>query len=85
MFDFLRRLFKPVVFEISIKDDKAELTSGKATRAFVKECAEICQLENLHNIRISGVKSDYGIRLEFSANIPESCRQKLRNIWEIYK
>lgn len=85
MFDFLKRLFKPAVFEIRIKNGKADLTRGKATKAFVNECAEICQQENLDAIAVYGVKSEYGIRLEFSSNTPDSSRQKFRNIWEIHK
>ena len=85
MFEFFKRLFKPVLFEVRIKDGKAELIRGKITQAFVKECGEICRQEDLEAIVVYGVNSDYGVRLEFSANTPVSTRQKFRNIWEIHK
>lgn len=85
MFDFLKRIFKPVVFEIRIKKGRADIIKGKVTRAFVNECSEICKLEKVENISILGLDSENGIRLEFSANTTKECRQKFRNIWGIYK
>ena len=85
MFDFLRHFFYPAVFEIRFKGGISNLSRGKATRAFIQECMEVCNREKLDSIRIYGVNSEYGVRLEFSSNTPESCRQRFRNIWEIHK
>lgn len=85
MFDFLKRFFFPTVFEVCLNNGNADISRGKATKAFIQDCLEICKQQKLDRIIIYGVSSEYGVRLEFSSNTPESCRQMFRNIWEIYK
>jgi len=85
MFDFLKRLFNPPVFTVMLKAGEGHLARGKVTKAFIQECLDVCKRENLDSITIFGVNGEYGIRLEFSKNTPESCRQMFRNIWEIHR
>ena len=85
IFDFFKSFFYPAVFEIRFRSGDITLARGKATKAFIQECLEVCKRENLDKITIFGVNSEYGIRLEFSSNTPDSCRQMFRNIWEIHR
>ena len=85
MFDFLRRLLFPSVFEIKLKDGVGKLINGKVKKAFIDDCVNICKRENLDSITIYGKSSEYGIRLEFPPSTPESSKQFFRNTWEIYR
>lgn len=88
MFDFLKRFFCPSVFSIRLKlgtHGVSVFTKGKATRAFIKECVEVFEREDLSSLSIYGVNCEYGVRLEFSPNTPASCQQKFRNLWELHK
>ena len=85
MFDFIRRLLFPSVFEIKLKNGVGILINGKVKKAFIDDCVKVCKREKLDSITIYGKSSEYGIRLDFSSSTPESSRQFFRNAWEIYR
>lgn len=85
MLGFLKRLFNPPVFEVKLKAGAGHRARGKVSGAFIQECIDICEREGLDSISVFGVRSEHGIRLEFSTNVPKSTAQKFRNVWELYR
>lgn len=85
MFNFIRRLFFPSIFEIKLQNGVGKLINGNVKKAFIDDCLIICKREKLDSITIYGKSSEYGIRLEFSSSTPESSKQFFRNAWSIYR
>lgn len=85
---FLHKLFRfvfPPVFTITIKNDIATLSQGKANNKLVTEFSLIAQKQNILLGAIYGVKSSKGITLDFSPSISDSDRQRFRNVWNLYR
>jgi hypothetical protein len=86
--DYLRIIFRyanPPVFIITIKNSIAILSKGKAPDKLVSEFSSIAQNQNILKGTIYGVKDNNIIVLEFSSSIPDSDRQRFRNILNCYK
>ena len=81
----LKRIFNPPRFIIRIHDGNMVMEKGKVVKKFLDECTELSKSNGENSGKIFGVESEYGLRLEFSNNIPENIQQRFRNIWGIYK
>jgi len=70
------------VFVIEIGPDGARLRRGRPPPGFVVACTEVARMHGLKRGRIKGLRTGSGIRLRFSADIPERLHQRFRNVWE---
>ena len=84
-FNFLARIFNPPAFVITIKNREAFGNKGNVSSQFISECTEIAKSEKILEGKIYGMAKNYGIRLVFSKNIPESSHQRFRNVWNLHK
>jgi len=88
MWHYLRALFqislRQPAFAVRIERQQAAVFSGQVPQAFVKACQEVVEREQIAQGLIMGLNRPQGIRLEFSKAIPESARQPLRNLWQMY-
>lgn len=82
---FLSNIITPPQFIITIKNGKSQASLRKVTKTFLNECDKICEDNKISQGEIYGMNCEYGIRLEFSANIPKTYHQNFRNIWNIVK
>jgi len=64
-------------------DGVARPARGQVTRAFVQEVGEVCRRHGIRRGEVRGVAADRRIVLAFSGDMPETCRQQLRNIWNL--
>ena len=67
-----------------IHEGVAEVTRGKVTDRFARECARELKEEGVLKGEIRGVKKEGYVGLEFSKSIPEEMHQRLRNIWSTH-
>jgi hypothetical protein len=81
----IKLLLNPPEFIIKIKGGKAEMITGKLPKPFIDELLELCKKNLIGYTKISGINSENGVRLEFSESIPENLRQRIRNLYGIYK
>ena len=81
----LSRLFNPPKFVIKLRKERVEVVRGKVSRPFLDECTHLCRDNNICSGQVFGVNCEYGIRLEFSDDIPENMQQRFRNIWNSQK
>jgi hypothetical protein len=70
-------------FVIRITDGVARAAHGQVTRAFVQEVGEVCRRHGIRRAEVCGMAEGRRIVLAFSADMPEVCRQQLRNIWNL--
>ena len=85
LFKSLKMLFNPPEFIIKVKGGKAEIITGKLPKKFLDEVLELCQKNLIGYTKIYGINSKEGVRLQFSESIPENIRQRIRNLYGIYK
>lgn len=71
------------VFVIRIRGREVFVSRGKVTQVFLEEVKDIFQECNVTTGAISGVQSGRNIRLIFSWHIPQRCRQRVRNVWNL--
>jgi hypothetical protein len=69
------------LFEIELLDGTLQVKVGKVTPAFLQTIEEITEKNQLSEATIGGYASGTRIRLKFSSNVPDECRQQLRNWW----
>lgn len=81
----IARLFNPPKFIVQIDNRKAEVVKGKLSKAFLEDCSIICDDNEIDAGKIYGIEKEYGVSLDFSHTIPDSCHQKFRNVWGIHK
>lgn len=79
--EYLWRLINDPFFVIQIKNGEVKLRKGKLTTAFLSNCYDLCRDLDLRKGYICGLSTPDGIRLSFSSHIPETMRQRFRNIW----
>ena len=70
-------------FVVQIRGGVPRLTRGQITRAFVQEIGEACRRHAVLHGEVRGVVDGRRIGLTFSGDLPEPCRQQLRNIWNV--
>ncbi len=70
-------------FVVQIRDGVPRVTRGQINRAFVQEVGEVCRRHAVRHGEVRGVADGRRIALTFSGDLPEPCRQQLRNIWSL--
>ena len=70
-------------FVVQIRNGVPRVTRGQITRAFVQEVGEVCQRHAVGHGEVRGVADGRRITLSFSGDLPEPCRQQLRNLWNL--
>ena len=85
MFEFFKRLFSPAIFIIDYADGKCVISRGKVLRAFLRDCEDIFKENSVKKASIYDIVSGRDIRLDFSNNLSEAVKQRLRNIWSCCK
>jgi hypothetical protein len=71
------------VFVVLIRNGTARVSRGKVPRAFLAEVSDECRRSGLSNGVVKGVRRGPRLSLAFSRSIPEECRQRLRNVWQL--
>lgn len=71
------------VFVVRIRGGVPRSARGVVTAGFLRDVAEVCARHGVRRGTLRGVAIGRRIRLEFSADIPEACRQQLRNVWGV--
>ena len=71
------------VFTLVIEGARLKSVRGTVPSAFVQEVEGLCEGAELDRGKIHGVARGRHIQLSFSQNIPDDCRQKLRNLWQL--
>jgi hypothetical protein len=67
-------------FVIRIENGRARLVSGKAPPGLVQDVGEVCRDAGVNSGSVWGRRSGKRVGLGFSGDIPEGCRQRLRNL-----
>jgi hypothetical protein len=70
-------------FVVRIREGVPRVTRGQVTRSFVQEIREVCRQHDVRHGEVRGVAVGRRITLAFSGDLPEPCRQQLRNIWNL--
>jgi hypothetical protein len=70
-------------FVVRIEEGNPRIERGTVTPAFLHEIDDTCRRNQVTGGLVRGVSRDGRIVLEFSAGIPSSCQQQLRNLWSI--
>jgi Protein of unknown function (DUF3634) len=78
---FWRFAKPPATFVVRIQAGKPKATYGRVTDAFLAEIAELCREQRIAAGEIRGVSRGPRLGLWFSREIPNGCRQRLRNWW----
>ena len=71
------------VFTLWIEDGAVRKARGTVPRGFVQEAAELCQSSGVARGTIFGLRRGRSIVLAFSGPIDGTCRQRLRNLWQM--
>ncbi|BDS05748.1 hypothetical protein NT6N_07880 [Oceaniferula spumae] len=80
----LASLFSSTEWEVVINGGQADVIKGKVPGQFTHDCCRILAQENIDTAHISGVNRGGYTGLQFSANIPETLHQSLRNAWSLH-
>jgi hypothetical protein len=70
-------------FVIRVTDGVARAARGQVARSFVQEVGEVCRRHGVRRAEVCGRAEGRRIVLAFSGDMPETCRQQLRNIWNL--
>jgi hypothetical protein len=72
------------IFVVRIRDRIPRLASGKIAPGFLQEIGEVCGRHGVSRGEVRGVAAEgRRITLAFSGDVPEACRQQLRNLWNL--
>lgn len=72
------------VFVIAIKDGSPRMSSGKVSASFLMELAEVLTRYDVREGKITGIRRNSGVSLQFSKSIPVGCWQSIRNVWSYH-
>jgi hypothetical protein len=71
-------------FVVRITNGVPRVTQGKVTPGFLQEIGEVCGRHEVIRGELRGVPAaGRRIALWFSRDVPEPCRQQLRNLWNL--
>src|SRR5262249_44263630 len=70
-------------FVVRIRDGVPRVSRGQVSRPFIQESGEVCRRHDVRHGEVRGVADGRRIALSFSGDLPEPCRQQLRNIWNL--
>ncbi len=69
------------VFAVELRDGAARVRRGKPPTAFLRGCEEVARQFRLKRGRITAVRTDAGVQLRFSRDLPKKTHQAFRNVW----
>jgi len=69
------------LFVIAIEQGRVRRVKGQASGRFLSELLEVCRRHGLARGRVLGFVRGGRVALEFSRNVPQACRQQIRNVW----
>lgn len=72
------------VFVVRVRDRTPVVVKGKVSQAFVIELKDLLKRHGVRRGSIYGVRRGRAVLLSFSAGIPKSARQALRNVWALH-
>jgi hypothetical protein len=70
-------------FVVQIRQGVPRVARGRVSRGFVDEIGEVCRRHDVRQGEVRGMADGGRIALIFSGDLSESCRQQLRNIWNL--
>ncbi len=68
-------------FELWIHEHRVECIRGEVPGSFLHAGAEVARIAGLRRGRIRGYLDGNSVRLRFSSAVPETVRQRFRNVW----
>jgi hypothetical protein len=81
---FWRAAQPPRLFTVRVVDGTPKATEGTVTPAFLERVREVASANEILRGTVSGYAYGSFIRLKFSAEFSEECRQQLRNWWAAF-
>jgi hypothetical protein len=72
------------VFWVRVRDGVPAVGRGKVARPFLQDIADVCSEHQVASGWVGGVRRGRRVSLAFSKDIPEACRQRLRNLWNVH-
>jgi hypothetical protein len=72
------------VFVVRIDHGQPCVTRGKVTPTFLREVGQACGDAEVRRGWVGGVRRGKQVALAFSRSIPQACRQRLRNQWQLH-
>lgn len=70
-----------LVFSVQLRDGTARVRRGKPPTRFVRGCEDVARQYGLTRGRIDAVRTDAGVQLRFSRDLPAKTHQAFRNVW----
>ncbi|WP_018140491.1 MULTISPECIES: DUF3634 family protein [unclassified Thioalkalivibrio] len=70
-----------LVFSVELRDGAARVRRGKPPSRFVSGCEDVARRYGLKRGQINAVRTDGGVQLRFSRDLPEMTHQAFRNVW----
>jgi hypothetical protein len=71
------------VFSLRIENGCVRTTRGNPPKYFFHKVEDVCHASGIADGMVHGMRWGRKITLRFSGPIPDDCRQKLRNLWQI--
>ena len=71
------------VFVVRIRNGLARVSGGVVARAFLAAIDDECRRSGITSGTVKGILKGGRLSLAFSRNIPQECRQRLRNVWQL--
>ena len=71
-------------FVVRIDGGVPRVTNGQVTAAFLQELGRACGEFAVCRGWVGGVRRGGRTALAFSRNLPQPCRQRVRNLWELH-
>jgi hypothetical protein len=69
------------MFELRVEKGTAKVTIGVVPPGFRADLEDIGRESSARVLVVRGFRDEHGIRLDFSGDVPESDRQRIRNAW----
>ena len=69
------------VFSVELRDGTARVRRGKPPAGFLRGCEDVARQFGLKRGRIAAVRTDTGVQLRFSRDLPAKTHQAFRNVW----
>jgi len=72
-------------FRLTIRNGKVRKRCGSAPLRFIQDVQDIITETGIKHGSIRAESAAGRIHLQFSHSIPEGCRQRIRNVWRLYR
>jgi hypothetical protein len=71
-------------FVIDVRQGRGRVSRGQATALFVRDVEEVFRDYHLASGSVRGMTAGRRTILRFSRHIPEPCRQRIRNLFQLH-